>query len=153
MNKRQKKIIRDILTVLIVTIMAVVAMINFKDWVNRSEATRAMERLGQIVMKYRQDYGAVPGQSFVDRIKDDLPGRERIGGLVYRAQWIGFESEPEDILAYTKRAALSPFLEDGYVVLRLSGEVEWIKEDDFLVLLAQQQTHDELEMIKSSMEK
>jgi hypothetical protein len=152
MNKRQKKIIRDILTVLVVTIIAVVAMINFKDWVNRSEATRAMEHLGQIVMKYRQDHGAVPGQSFVDSIVDDLPGRARIGIMVYRAQWIGFESEPEDILAYTKRDALSPFLEDGYVVLRLSGEVEWIKEDDFLVLLAQQQTQDELEMIKASME-
>jgi len=151
MTKRQKKIVRDILTVLTVTVIAVVAMIHFKDWVNRSEGMRAMEHLGRIVMKYRKDYGAVPNQSFVDAIRSELEGAERLGTLVYRAQWINFDSKPDEILAYTRKDNHSPFMKDGYVVLRLNGEVEWIKEDVFLELLAKQQTREEIRMLKSGL--
>jgi hypothetical protein len=150
MNKRQKKILRDILTVLIVTIIVVMVMVNLRDWVNRSEAMRAMEHLGRIVIEYRQDHGAVPPQSFVDNIRRSLQGSARLGDLVYRARWIGFESTPEDILAYTKLNVLSLFLEDSYIVLRLSGKVEWMNKQDFHTLLAQQQSQDEIEMLKRS---
>ncbi|MHC4131028.1 MAG: hypothetical protein ACYSSP_08815 [Planctomycetota bacterium] len=151
MNKRQKKILRDISTVLIVTVIAVTAMINFKDWVNRSEAIRAMEHLSQIVIQYRQDHGAVPPESFVDSIRDDLQGGARLKELVYRARWIGFESIPEDILAYARKETRSFFIKDGYVVLRRDGKVEWMKEADFEALLAQQQSQDEIEMLKSGL--
>jgi len=150
MTKRQKKIVRDIVTILTITVIAVVGMIHFKDWVNRSEAMRAMEHLGRIVMKYRQDHGAVPGRSFVDTIRSELEGTERLGALVYRAQWINFDSKPDEILAYTRKNQHSPFMEDGYVVLRLSGEVEWINKDEFFDLLAEQQTQDEIQMLKSA---
>ena len=77
MNRRQKTILIDFITVIIVTVIAVVAMINFKDWVNRSEAMRAMEHLGKIVLQYRKNYGSVPPESYVDRIKEDLEGHVR----------------------------------------------------------------------------
>ncbi|MHC4465374.1 MAG: hypothetical protein ACYSYW_02330 [Planctomycetota bacterium] len=126
-------------------------MINFKDWVNRSEAIRAMEHLSQIVIQYRQDHGAVPPESFVDSIRDDLQGGARLKELVYRARWIGFESIPEDILAYARKETRSFFIKDGYVVLRRDGKVEWMKEADFEALLAQQQSQDEIEMLKSGL--
>ncbi|MHC4187341.1 MAG: hypothetical protein ACYSRQ_04030 [Planctomycetota bacterium] len=147
MNKRQKKIVRDISTVLIVTAIAVTAMINFKDWVNRSEAIRAMEHLSRIIIQYRQEHGSVPPESYIDGIRGDLQGGARLRELVYRARWIGFESTPQEILAYAKKETGSFFIKDGYIVLRRSGEVEWMNEKDFEALLAQQQTQSEIEML------
>ena len=69
MNKRQKIILTDFTTVIVVTIIAVLAMINFKDWLNRSEAMRAMQHLGQIVLQYKKNYGSVPPESYVVGIK------------------------------------------------------------------------------------
>lgn len=151
MNKRQKKILRDILTVVIVTFLAVVGMINFKDWNNRNEAKRAMEDLGQRVLQYRQENGHVPPQSYVDSIIENLEGSARIGKLVYRARWIDFESKDEDILAYTNKNSHSLLVDDCYIVLYLGGEIEIMSEDDFHALLAQQQSQDEIEMLKSGL--
>ncbi|MHC4757422.1 MAG: hypothetical protein ACYTE8_02080 [Planctomycetota bacterium] len=148
MNKRQKKITREILTVLTLTVVAVFAMINMKDWINRNEAMRAMGALGRAVLQYRQERGAVPPQSYIDSMRDGLEGRARLGDVFYRAQWIGFESTGDDILAYAKSSTHSIFLEDGYIVLRLNGKVEWMNENDFDALLAQQQTQDEIDMLK-----
>jgi type II secretory pathway pseudopilin PulG len=151
MNKRQKKIVRDISTVLIVTAIAVTAMINFKDWVNRSEAIRAMEHLSRIIIQYRQEHGSVPPESYIDGIRGDLQGGARLRELVYRGRWIGFESTPEDILAYSKKESRSLFIKDGYVVLRRNGTVEWMGKNDFETLLAQQQSQNEIEMLKTDL--
>jgi hypothetical protein len=148
MNKRQKAILIDFITVIIVTLIAVVAMINFKDWVNRSEAMHAMEHLGKIVLQYRKSYGSVPPESYVDRIKEDLEGHARLGKLCYRALWINLESTSDEILAYTEKNYRSLLVGSGYVVLRLDGRVEWMDKQKFEALLAQQQSQAEIEVLQ-----
>jgi len=146
-NKRQKAILVEFITVVVVTAIAVVAMINLKDWVNRSEAMRAMEHLGQEVFKYRKDKGVLPAD--VDNIKKGVPGWVRLGNLRYRARWIDFfEATPDEVLAYTEKNYRSSLLSDGYVVLRLDGRVEWMGQEEFEKLLAEQQSEYEIEMLR-----
>lgn len=148
MNKRQKAILVKFVAVILITAVAVVAMINFKDWVNRSEAMRAMEHLGQIVLQYRKNHGSVPPESYVDGIKEDLEGHIRLGNLRYRARWLDFESTPNEILAYTERNYRSLLVGKGYVVLRLDGRVEWMGKREFETLLAQHQSPMEIQMLQ-----
>ena len=148
MNKRQKAILINTTTVLVITAIAVAAMINLKNRVNRSEAMRAMEHLGRIVLQYREKYGSVPPESYVDRIKEELEGHVRLGEVVYRAQWIDFESTPDEILAYTERHHSSWLFGKRYVILRLDGRVEWMDKQELETLLAQQQSSQELEMLR-----
>jgi len=148
MNKRQKAISVKFITVIVITVVAVVAMINFKDWVNRSEAMRAMEQLGQIVLQYQKKHGSVPPVSYVDRIKERLQGNVRLGKLYYRALWIDFDSPPDTILAYTEISYRSLLFRDGYIVLRLNGSVEWMGELEFEALLAQHQSQMEIQMLQ-----
>lgn len=149
MDRRQKAILIESIAVIAVTAVVVVAMINFKDWINRSEAHRAMEHLGRVVSEYRKEHGLIPPQSYVDRIRDDLEGHARLGNLQYRARWIDFESAPDEILAYTERKYRSSFLSDGFIVLRLDGRVEFINRQEFKDLLAAQQTLMEKEMLQN----
>ena len=148
MNKRQKSILINFTIVIIITAVAVVAMINFKDWVNRSEAMRAMEHLSQIVLQYRKSYGSVPPESYVDRIKEELEGHVRLGNLQYRARWIDPDATPGEVLAYTGKKYRSSLLSDGYVVLRLDGRVEWMGKQEFDTLLPEQQRQMETEMLR-----
>jgi len=148
MNKRQKAILLEFVTIILATVIAVIAMINFKDWVNRSEAIGAMEQLSQEVLRYRKEYGAVPPESYVTAIKRNLKGWVRLGDLKYRAQWIDLEATPDEILAYTERKYPSSLLKDGYVVLRLDGRVEWMGKQQFENLLAQQQSKTEIDMLR-----
>ena len=149
MNKRQKNILRDFATVIIVTVLAVAAMIGFKDWVNRSEARQAIEQLGQIVLQYRKEHGSVPPESYIDGIRENLRGRARLGKLNYRAIWIGFESTEDEILAYSQTKSHLLF-QDDFIVLRLNGNVEWMNEKKLDHILAKQQTRNEIEMLKKS---
>ncbi|MFZ0035664.1 MAG: hypothetical protein WAK60_11845 [Sedimentisphaerales bacterium] len=153
MNKRQKAVLRDIITVIVITTIAAAAMINLKDWINRSEAMRAMEHLGQIVLQYRKTYGSVPPQSYIDKIKEELEGYVRLGEVVYRAQWIDFESPPDAILAYTEKPRSSWLFSKGYVVLRLNGRVEWMDKQKFETLLAQQQSPEEIQMLRKELKR
>ena len=148
MNKHQRVILIKFTTVIVVTAIAVVAMINVKDWINRSEAMRAMEHLGQRVLDYRKAYGSVPPESYVANIKETLEGHVRLGNLQYRAQWIDFESTPEEILAYAEQKYPSSLLNDGFVVLRLSGRVEWLGKQEFEKVLARQQSQKEIEILQ-----
>ena len=148
MNKHQRVILIKFATVIVVTAIAVVAMINVKDWINRSEAMRAMEHLGQRVLEYRKAYGSVPPESYVTNIKETLEGHVRLGNLQYRAQWIDFESTPEEILAYAEQKYPSSLLNDGFVVLRLSGRVEWLGKQEFEKVLARQQSQKEIEILQ-----
>jgi len=72
-------------------------MVELKNWVNRSEAMRAMEHLGSLIASYRQKNGSVPPQSYVDAMKKSLEGQARLGNLQYRARWIEFNSPPDTI--------------------------------------------------------
>ena len=148
MNKRQKSILINFTIVIVITAVAVVAMINFKDWVNRSEAMRAMEHLSQTVLQYRKNYGSVPPESYVDRIKEELEGHVRLGNLQYRARWIDPDATPGEVLAYTEKKYRSSLLSDGYVVLRLDGRVEWMGKQEFDTLLPEQQRQMETEMLR-----
>jgi len=148
MNKRQKAILVEFITVIVITAVAVVAMLNFKDWVNRSEAMRAMEDLSREVLRYKKKHGSVPPESYVDGIKGDLEGHVRLGNLRYRARWLDFESTPNEILAYTERNYRSLLVGKGYVVLRLDGRVEWMGKREFETLLAQHQSPMEIQMLQ-----
>ena len=148
MNRYQKSFLINSSIVIIATFFDVIGMINFKDWVNRSEAMRAMEQIGQIVQNYRKENGSVPPESYINSIKEDLPGNLRVGNLTYRGRWISIESPPDEILAYSKRIYRSWFVEKGYIVLRLDGDVEWMKIEEFESLLASQQSFVETEMMK-----
>ena len=148
MNKRQKAILIDFVVVITITAVAVLAMVNLKDWVNRSEAMQAMERLSQEVLDYRNKHGSVPPESYIDGIKEDLQGRARLGNLRYRARWIDFECPPDEILAYTEKNYHSLFLKSGFIVLRLDGSVEWMNRQKFETLLAQQQSPMEIQIMR-----
>jgi len=146
MNRRQKTILIDFVTVIVITAATVVAMINFKDWVNRSESLRAMEHLSKIVQQYRKEHGSIPPQSYIDSIKETLAGGARLGILQYRGRWIDSESPQDTILAYSKKNYGSSFLENGFVVLRFNGQVEWIEKQKFLSVLTKQQSPAEIQM-------
>jgi hypothetical protein len=148
MNKRQRAILIDFITVIVITAVAVVAMINFKDWINLSEARRAMEHLGRIVLQYRKDYGSVPPNTYVTNIKKDLKGGVRLVGLQYRALWVDADSTPDEILAYAEKNYHSLFVGDGFLVLRLDGRVEWMGKKEFKTLLAQQQSPEEVRILQ-----
>ena len=137
------------MTVIVITAIAVVAMINFRDWVNRSEARRAMEHLGKIVLQYRKDHGSVPPETYVTKIKENLKGGVRLGKLQYRARWIDTDSTPDEILAYTEKSYPSLLVGDGLLVLRLGGRVEWMDKKEFKTLLAQQQSPEEIQMLSA----
>ena len=145
-NKKKKLVLRDIAAVLLVTLLAIVVMINVRDWVNHTESMRAMEHLSRIITEYREKYKAVPPQPYIDRVKEELEGYARFGGLTYRALWITFDSEPDEILAYLERNYSSWFIEDGFIVLQLNGQVVTMLSEDFKKLLAEQQTPLEIKM-------
>ena len=147
MNKHQKAILVRFITVIAITVIAIVAMINLKDWVNHSEAMRAMEHLGQVVLKYREKNGAVPPRSYIDEIKDQLEGHVRMGNLQYRARWIDFDSTSDEILAYSEKKYRSLLPNRGFIVLRLDGRVQWMDKKEFKPLLAAQQSSLEIQVI------
>lgn len=147
MNRRQKDILIDCTIVIVVTAVAIVSMINFKDWVNRSEAIRAMQHLAQVVLQYRNEQGSVPPQSYIDSIKDNLEGHVRLGELIYRARWLDLESTHNEILAYSEKKYRS-FIGKGFVVLRLDGTVEWLDKKKFQIILNQQQNLLEIQTLQ-----
>jgi len=148
MNKRQRTTVKEFLVIIAITGVAVFAMINFKDWTNRSEAIRAMEQLGRQIEQYREKNGMVPPQAFVDRVEETLQGYVRLGKLEYRGIWIDFESPGDEILAYSERKFNSLLVSSGCIVLRLDGRVEWLGEKEFKAILAKQQSQYEVEVFQ-----
>ena len=144
MDTRQKAILRDIVTVIAITAIAVVAIIILRNYVNRSEAMRAMQDLGGKVLEYRKTHGSVPPQSYVDGIKANLEGSVRLRGLRYRGLAINSESQADEILAYTEGVYRSLFSGSRVLVLRLNGAVEWMEKEKFDKLLPEEKR--ELEM-------
>jgi hypothetical protein len=153
-ERRQKIILRDFVTVTVITAIVVLAMFIFKDFVNRSEAMRTMDHLRKEIKQYRDEYGSVPPKSWVDRQRGNLPGNIRLGNLQYRSRWITFESTPDELLAYTE-AKYNLLVGKGYIVLRLDavprddGHPEWIERKEFKTLLAQQQSPEEIQMLSA----
>ena len=146
MNKPQKQILANFVVVLLVTVTAVVGMVELKNMVNRSEAMRAMEQLQKAVTEYRGKNGSVPPETYVDGIIKTFAGVPRLGDLHYRAQWIAFDSPPDTILAYAIKNYRSLFSHPGAIVLRFDGRIEWMDKASFDKLIAGQQTPMELEV-------
>ena len=148
MYKRQKQILLNFIIVIVITITSIIAMIYFRDYVNHTEAMRAMKHLGKIATEHREKYNYAPPETQLDRIIKTLRGSARIGQINYRARWIRLDSTEDEILAYVEKNYFSPFIRHGFIVLRLDGRVEWMKKKEFKELLAQQQTPTEIELMK-----
>ncbi len=148
MNKRQKIIVAKFAAVAVVTTIAALAMINIKDLINRSEGIRAMQQISAGLLNYRQQYGYLPPESYLDTIRENVQGRVRLGKIQYRALWITPESEPNEILAYTEKNYNSLFINDGYIFLLLNGNVEWMEKRKFEKLLESQQSPMEIKTTK-----
>jgi len=138
----------EVVTVLVLTLGAVVAMINFKDYVNRSEAITAMQQVGRLVLNHQAQTGKVPPESMIQSRMKDIKGSARLSSFVYRGLWIDFEAEPNAILAYAEKNYPSSLLDDGYVVLQFDGKVSWMQDDEFEPLLDQQQSDVEKDMAR-----
>lgn len=139
MNKRQKKILRDFISVITVTLVITFAMIIVKDYINRSEAMRAMAQLGKKVLHYRARHNRIPSRSYIDTIKTSLEGYPRLGEVRYRAQWISYQATDDEILAYAEKKYLPISVGKGFIVLRLDGRVEWMNTKQFKQILNKQQ--------------
>ncbi len=159
MNRRQKAIVIEFSTVIVFTLAAVIAMASVKDMVNRSEAMKAMqalnERITEYQSRYRKRYASyydshpearipLPPQSFIDSVKNEVPGRNRLGDLRYRAVWIGQDAGDDEVLAYSRQRYSSWLVKNGYIVLRLDGRVEWMRDGPFEKLLESQQGEQEI---------
>lgn len=138
MNKFQKNVLTNFFVVIVLTSVAVLAMINLKDYVNRSEAMRTMTQLGQHILQYRKENGSIPPRSYIDRITEGLSSSIRLGRINYRARWIDFDSPGDEILAYVEQNYNSLLIHSGCVVLRLDGTVEWMDKNTFYSILQKQ---------------
>jgi len=146
MDRRQKSIVAEFFTVIAVTAIAVVGLINFKDWVNRSEAIKAMSIAGEHILDCNEKNGMLPTEGYVKGLKPKIEGGVRMGDIQYRGLFIGPDAEPNEILLYSEKQYKSSFLDDGYVVLFLDGTVKWMPTDKFKKLLEQQQTQFERDL-------
>ncbi len=144
MTRQQRWILTNFVLVIVITVTTVLSMIELRHWVNRSEATRAMEQLQASVAIYRQKNGFVPPESYVENIVKTFEGNRRLGNLIYRARWITFDSKPDTILAFVRKNEHTLFLKPGAIVLRFDGTIVWMDKESFDKLLASQQTPEEL---------
>lgn len=145
-HKQQKLLLIRLTIVVIVTVISVLAMAVVKDWINRDEALRAMNELSVAIKNYKKANGAVPPQSYVDKIREELQGDPRLGKLYYRARWINYQSKPDEILAYVEKNYRTVVLKPGAIVIRLDGRVEWMEQKEFRKLLASQQSLTEIKL-------
>lgn len=145
MNPKQRSTIINFITVIIVTAVFVLIMANVRDLLNKSEAIRSMELLGQRVKTYRQQRNSTPPKSFVMG-EDESISLVRLGNINYRAHWISYNAKPDTILAYAYKN-FGVFAGKGYVVMFLNGDVTWMEKDQFEQLLAKQQTQAEIELL------
>ena len=146
MNKRQKSTVFNFVIVLVVTLVFSVAMVCVKDVINQSESMRTMKLLAEAVQQHRKEVGSLPSKSYFENLRQKLQDA-RLGECEYRARWIGFEAEPDTILAYAWKDFHLP-AGRGYVVMRLDGSVEWMKKKEFEKLLSEQQNEAEIKLLQ-----
>jgi hypothetical protein len=150
MDKAQKRLAVNLVSSVVIIAIFIFAFANFKDYVNKAEAMRAFNKLGQKIVEYRNQHGLLPSESEIAGLKENIEGSARMGTIHYRAQWIGIDSPPETIVAYTKKSYHALVVESGFVVLRLDGQVQYIPTEEFEKILAKQQTMAEAEEMKKS---
>jgi hypothetical protein len=128
---RKKKVLIDVMVVLVITAVAVVGIIHLKDYINRRDALLAVEQLGEKILAYRKSLGSLPPEGTVQALMSEVSGRTRLGRFTYRAPWITPQSEPDTLLAFTQQDYSSPIVNNGYIVLRLDGTVQWMDAKQF----------------------
>ena len=146
MNQKQKKIVATIIRVLCITFIFVTIMVNVRDALNKSEATRTMVFLGQQVHKYREKYRSSPPESFIMAQRQKIED-VRLGEMTYRAQWLGYNAKPGDILAYSEKN-YGFIAGKGAIVMFLDGTVKWMDKVEFDKLLDQQQSTVERDLLR-----
>ena len=146
MNQRQKSTIVRSVVVILSTLAFVVVMLNVRDYVNRAEAVRTMEYLGEKVRQYRATYNSTPPKSYLTGQRTEFRDA-RLGDFEYRAPWIEFGASPDTILASTRKN-YQFIIGRGYIVMRLDGSVEWMGSTEFNELLSRQQTQAEIEILQ-----
>ena len=145
MNKRQIRILTRIILVVVLTGASVVGLLYFRVRINKSEAIKGMEIIGAEIVKYRQNEGRLPHESFVEKVKAEMR-IVRVGKIRYRRVWINPDSTPDTILAYCEQNFHSFLYDPGYVALRLDGRVEWMDKEAFESHLRSQQSQMEIEL-------
>ncbi|HBR19326.1 MAG: hypothetical protein WC765_09410 [Phycisphaerae bacterium] len=151
MDRRQKKLVANIVVVIAFTAAMVAGFANVKNVINRSEAMRAMELLGKEVLSYRQTYGSLPSENYAKQFAEQI-GAVRLGDFQYRAQWIEFGCDPNaTILAYTEKK-YSGVIKSGAAVLWLNGKTEWIDKQRFCEIMKSLQNKQELRWIQQHLQ-
>jgi hypothetical protein len=146
MNQRQKSTIIRSVVVIAGTAAFVAVMLNVRDYVNRAEALRTMEHLGERVRQYRDKFNSTPPKSYLTGQRTSLQD-VRLGDFEYRAPWVEFGASADTILAYTRKN-YQFLVGKGYIVMRLDGHVEWMEKAEFEALLRKQQTQAEIELLQ-----
>jgi hypothetical protein len=149
MNKKQKSLVANLISTVVIVVLFIFSFGNFKDYVNKSEAIRAFKQLGQEVLKYRKETGQLPSEAMIANLKEQLEGSARAGNINYRAQYISIDSPPDTIVAYTDKN-YNWLIKSGSVVLLLDGRVLYLSPKEFNDLLTKQQTAIEAEQMKKS---
>jgi len=145
MNPKQKSIILNFVTVVIITAIFVLVMANVRGLLNKSEATRSMELYGQRVKIYRQQLHSTPPKSFV--MDQGSISLARLSDINYRAHWISYDAKPDTILGYAYNN-FGLLAGKGYLVMFLNGDVTWMEKKQFEQLLAKQQTQAEIDLLQ-----
>jgi hypothetical protein len=151
LNRKQKKLLANVVTVVVFTTAMVAGFANIKNVINRSEAIRAMGLLGKEILQYRQKYGSLPSEIYVKQYEEAI-GAVRLSAE-YRAQWIEYGSDPNTtVLAYSEKNYRG-LVKGGYIVLWLNGKVEWINKKQLEKILAAQQQQQELQWLQDHLQK
>jgi hypothetical protein len=152
LNAQQKKLIANIVIVLVFTAAMVTGFSNVKNVINRSEAMRAMELVGAESLRYRKTHGSLPPESYIKQYTNEI-GAVRLTDLHYRASWIELGSDPnKTILAYSEKN-YKGLIRAGGIILWLNGKVEWMNKKQFEQVLTAQQQQQELQWIKEHLQK
>jgi len=151
MDRRQKRLIANIVVVITFTVAVVIGFANMKNLINRSESMRAMERLGGEILSYRQTYGSLPNENYVKQFAEQI-GAVRLTNFQYRAQWIEYGSDPNvTVVAYAEKK-YTGLVKSGEVVLWLNGKVEWTSKKHFYEIMESQQKRQELKWIQEQLQ-
>jgi len=152
MDKRQKKLIANVVVVVTFTVVIVVGFANIKNIINRSEAIRAIDLLGKEVLQYRKNNGSLPAENYVKQFSNQI-GAVRLTDIQYRAPWIEFGCDPNTtVLAYARKD-YAGLVKSGGIVLWLNGKVEWINKKRFERIMGTQQQQIELQWLKEHLQK
>jgi hypothetical protein len=152
LNRKQKKLLANVVIVVAFTAAMVIGFANIKNFINRSEATRAMGILGKEILQYRQKYSSLPSEIYVKQYEEAI-GAVRLSGSRYRAQWIEYGADPNTtILTYSEKNYRG-FVKGGYIVLWLNGKVEWMGKKEFEKILTAQQQQQELQWLQEHLRK